>query len=153
MKRLALAFIALLPAGFVAAATCSGFPSWTVTATPAGGTSVRIHVCGTFAGCRPHGPTAVVVGSEIQVMLKQAELPSCMCIQPVDDFEVNLIVAGIPPGMYDVVVFDQDCSQTTEVGRTTYSALAASTIPTLGTLGLAALALLIAAVGLSQLRQ
>jgi exosortase sorting signal-containing protein len=151
LKHAALILIALLSAGTAAADTCSGFP-WTVTATAAGGASVGVHVCGTFAGCRPHAPTAVLLGSEIRVTVKQAELPDCICLQPVDDFEVNLIVPAVPPGQYDVVVFDQNCAQTTEFGRTTYSALASATIPTLDAAGLAALTLLICAAGIWRLR-
>jgi hypothetical protein len=151
MKRLVLTLIALLPAGSAEAATCSGFP-WTVTATSGGGASVLVHVCGTYAGCHPHGPTVSVVGSEIRITLKQAELPDCICIQPNGEFEENIIIPAVPPGDYAVIVSDQDCAQLVEAGRTTYSALAASTIPTLDGRGLAVLALLIAAAGFWRLR-
>ena len=68
------------------AQTCTGFP-WTVTAaSEGGGSTVRVSICGTAAGCEPHNPQAIVSGSEIRVYVTQAELPDCMCVAVVDPF-------------------------------------------------------------------
>src|SRR5262245_49624915 len=83
LASLILASFLVLPKR-VNGAICTGYP-WTVTATTRGGTSVRVHVCGTHTGCHPHDPRVSVVGNLISVTVTQAELPSCQCIQVVHD--------------------------------------------------------------------
>ena len=135
----------------VGAPGCSGFP-WTVTATPYGGDSVAIRVCGTFAGCRPHNPQFSISGSEIRIALTQAELPDCICLGVTGTFEQAIVVHPLPPGNYSVAVTMISCGEPTPAGSGSFAFGAASAIPALGPIPAAALALLLAAAALVRLR-
>jgi hypothetical protein len=123
-----------------------------VTATPYGGDSVAVRICGTFAGCRPHNPQFSVVGSEIRVTLTQAELPDCICLGVNDTFEQAVVVHPVTPGAYTVSVTDVDCGQPLAAGSTDFVFGAASAIPALNAAAAAAFAFLLAAVAVLRLR-
>jgi hypothetical protein len=130
---------------------CSGFP-WTVTATPAGGKSVSIGVCGTYAGCHPHNPRFAVEGGEILVYLTQAELSECICLAVVGDFRQNIMVSPVDPGDYTVKVVDLNCGEQLNAGQTTLALPASSAIPVLDRRGAAALVVLTALTALGVLK-
>lgn len=134
-----------------AAQTCTGFP-WTVTAAQTNGTSVAIHVCGTYSGCRPRDPRIEVHASEIQVTLTQAVYPNCACLAVVGTFEESVLVPALEPGDYTVKVFNFYCTEASEAGSTDVTVGTAISVPTLDLRGFAALALLMAIVAARRLR-
>ena len=156
MKRPLSAIVCLVV--FSAATTSSsaqtcGFP-WTVTATPAGGQSVAITVCGYYAGCHPHDPQFTILGSHIRLTLQSSEPPDrCQCIAVEGTFQQTFLVHPLTPGNYDVTATLLSCSAPLEAGSTSFTFEAASAIPVLDARGLAALALLILAVGMWSLRR
>ena len=130
-----------------------GFP-WTLTATPAGGRSVAINVCGFYAGCHPHNPQFTIVGSQINLTLQSSEPPDrCQCIAVVGTFQQLFLVHPLSPGTYTVTATLLSCSAPLPAGSTSFTFDATSAIPALDPRGLIALAVLIVAAGIWQLRR
>jgi hypothetical protein len=134
------------------AQTC-GFP-WTVTATPAGGTSVAVTMCGLYTLCAPHNPQFTVNGSAINITLQTSEPPdSCMCIVTENTFRQTILVQPVPPGTYSVTVTLLSCSAPEVVGSTVFTQEAASTVPVVDPRGVVAFVVLVAIAGISVLRR
>jgi hypothetical protein len=130
-----------------------GFP-WTVTATPAGGQSAAITVCGSYAGCFPHNPQFTIVGSQINLTLQSSEPPDrCQCVAVVGTFQQTFLVHPLVPGTYTVTATLLSCSAPQPSGSTSFTFDATSAIPALDAYGLAALAALILAVGIWRVRR
>jgi len=156
MKRslAAIVCLALSSAGTTtsSAQTC-GFP-WTVTATPAGGQSVAITVCGSYSGCRPHDPQFTILGSHVRLTLQSSEPPDrCQCIAVDGTFQQTFLVHPLTPGHYDVTATLLSCSAPLDAGSTSFTFDATSAIPALDARGLAALAVLILLVGVWRIRR
>jgi len=131
--------------------TGCGFP-WTITASPAGGDTLAIHVCGEFAGCFPHDPEFVVSGSEIRIEFKGGEFPDrCSCVQVHGFFTQTLIVGPVSPGDYSVTVTFLNCLERSVMatGIVRFEGIAA--VPTLGWRGLTLFGLLLAVIALRRL--
>jgi hypothetical protein len=151
VRRLALAALALLITGPTAAQTCSGFP-WTVT-TSSSGSNVQAHICGSYVGCLPHAPVFHIIDTTITITLTQGAPPNCPCPGPPANFGLSAATTGVPPGVYDILVYTLDCQSSTLAGQTSIVVGGgASSIPTLDGIGIAALILLIGAAGLWRLR-
>ena len=125
--------------------TACRFP-WTITATPAGASSLAIHFCGIFAGCFPHAPEFSINGPEIRVTYHGGEFPNrCSCLTVVDDFRGTVVVGPIVPGEYTVTVMFENCTVLTELGTGVVRFEPSAAIPGLDYRGLALFALLLAA--------
>ena len=148
LPALAILFLSAAP---VLSQECSGFP-WTVTAAPAGGRTVSVSICGSFAGCRPHNPQFAVNGSQIVVSLTQAEPPDCLCIAVDGTFRENVLVSPVDPGIYAVNVVQINCAVRTDAGSTTVTFAPSAAIPLLNRRALAAVAVLIALISVRLLR-
>ena len=130
-----------------------GFP-WTVTATPAGGQSVAITVCGYYAGCHPHDPQFTILGSHIRLTLQSSEPPDrCQCIAVEGTFQQTFLVHPLTPGDYDVTATLLSCAPPLEAGSTSFTFDATSAIPALDARGLATMTALILVVGIWRLRR
>lgn len=148
---LAAAFVSAVRADTAGAPVCEGFP-WTVTAVPAGGSSVAVTICGTAVGCEPHDPQFTVSGSEIHISLTQAELPDCQCVAVVDPFQQTVLVHPVVPGEYTISVTVISCGERIPAGSANFVLGVASVIPDLGLAARVALALLLVAVAVLRLR-
>ena len=134
------------------AQTC-GFP-WTVTATPAGASSVTVTMCGLYTLCQPHNPQFTVNGSAISITLQTSEPPDgCQCIVGEFTFQQALLVQPVPPGTYTVTVTLLGCSAPEVVGSTVFTQVAASAIPVVDARGLVAAVVLLAIAGIWALRR
>jgi hypothetical protein len=135
-----------------AAQTC-GFP-WTLTAIPAGGSSVVIGVCGYYAGCLPHNPQFTVSGSEINITLQSSVPPDrCQCIAVEDTFHESVVVHSLPPGTYTVTATLLSCGAPLLAGSTSFTQSATSAIPMLDAKGMIALVALVLITGIWLLRK
>jgi len=146
-----LALLCVIPmAG--SAQTC-GFP-WTVTATPAGGSSVAVNMCGLYTLCQPHNPQFTVNGSAINITLQTSEPPDrCQCIVTESTFQQALLVRPVPPGTYTVTVTLLSCSAPEVVGSTVFAQDGTSAIPVVDARGAIAFVILIAVAGIVVLRR
>lgn len=121
MNRSGLVAAAL---GLIAATTglaqdCA-FP-WTITVTPAGGQTVAVNVCGSYAGCQPHNPQFTIAGSQINVTLTGAVLPDCICLAVQGTFSETVLVHPLAPGNYTVTATLINCGQPIAAGATSFT--------------------------------